>query len=101
MESSDDAAGDGAIGVRAWGNVGNFGPFKGLGTGHRKGVGSIVNVVDSSAWLEYLVDSENLCNDSTLQWDPLDTRRAQDPASHLRLAIPLGTNEVKAERFSW
>jgi hypothetical protein len=34
------------------------GPFKGIGTGHRKGVGSIVNVVDSSAWLEYLVDSE-------------------------------------------
>jgi predicted nucleic acid-binding protein len=34
------------------------GLFKGIGTGHRKGVGSIVNVVDSSAWLEYLVDSE-------------------------------------------
>jgi hypothetical protein len=24
--------------------------FKGIGNGHRKGIGSIVNVVDSSAW---------------------------------------------------
>jgi hypothetical protein len=33
------------------------GLLKGLEPGHRKGTGSIVNVVDSSAWLEYLVDS--------------------------------------------